>query len=150
MTRKLTVLGAVLALGAMMWGTTLPGASAGTSEELTFRAVTTEAENLDLGEDGLSLGDEFIFHDVLRREGERIGHDGGVCTVTTVRGPELQCLVTISLSGGDITLQGLAREGEVFVFAITGGTGQYQGASGEARVVVRSETVARVTLTFQA
>jgi allene oxide cyclase-like protein len=146
MTRKLAVFAAVLALGAMTWGTTLTGASAGTSEELRFRAITTEATNLDLGDPGLSQGDEFIFHDVLRHEGERIGHDGGVCTVTSVKGPELQCLVTISLSGGDITIQGLAREGEVFVFAVTGGTGQYQGASGEARVEVRSDTVARVTI----
>lgn len=150
MTRKLGAFGAVLALGAMMWGTTLTGASAGTGEELRFRAITTEATNLDLGEDGLSLGDQFIFHDVLKREGEKIGHDGGVCTVTTVKGPELQCLVTISLSGGQITIQGLAREGEVFFFAVTGGTGQYQGASGEARVVVRSETVARITITLEA
>lgn len=150
MTRKLAAFGAVLALGAMMLGTTLTSASAGTSEELQFRAVTTEATNLDLGEDGLSLGDEFIFHDVLKRGGEKIGHDGGVCTVTTVRGPETQCVVTFSLSGGQITIQGLASQaGDLpleFVFAVTGGTDQYQGASGEAHVVIRSETVARVTI----
>jgi hypothetical protein len=146
MIRKLAAFGAVLALGAMMWGTSLTGASAGTSEELQFRGVTTEATNLDLGEEGPSQGDEFIFHDVLKREGEKIGHDGGVCTVTTVKGPELQCVVTFSLSGGDITIQGLAKEGEVFVFAVTGGTGQYQGASGEARVAVKSDTVARITI----
>jgi allene oxide cyclase-like protein len=146
MTRKLAAFGAVLALGAMIWGTTLTGASAGTSEELQFRAVTTEATNLDLGEDGLSLGDEYVFHDVLKQGGEKVGHDGGVCTVTTVRGPELQCLVSLSLSGGQITFQGLAKEGEVFVFAVTGGTDQYQGASGQARVVVKSDTVARITI----
>ena len=86
MARKLAAFGAVLALGAMMWGTTLTGASAGTSEELQFRAVTKEATNLDLGEDGLSLGDEYVFHDVLKQNGEKVGHDGGVCTVTTVKG----------------------------------------------------------------
>lgn len=146
MTRKLTAFGAVLALGAMMWGTTLTSASAGTSEELQFRAVTIEATNIDLGEDGPSLGDQYIFHDVLKRDGEKVGHDGGVCTITSVKRAELQCLVTVSLSGGQITLQGLATDGEVFVFAVTGGTDQYQGAAGEARVVIRSETVARVTI----
>jgi hypothetical protein len=146
MTRKLAAFGAVLALGAMMWGTTLTSASAGTSEDLQFRAVTTEATNLDLGDEGPSLGDEYIFHDVLKHDGERVGHDGGVCTITSVKGAELQCLVTVYLSGGQITLQGLATDGEVFVFAVTGGTDQYQGAAGQARVVVRSETVARVTI----
>ena len=59
---------------------------------------------------------------------------------------ELQCLVTVYLSGGQITLQGLATDGQEFVFAVTGGTDQYQGASGEAHVVIKSETVARVTI----
>jgi hypothetical protein len=146
MIRKLAAFGAVLALGAMMLGTSLTGASAGTSQEIRFRAITTEATNLDLGEDGPSLGDQYIFHDVLKREGEKIGHDGGVCTITSVKGMELQCLVTVYLSGGQITLQGLATDGQEFVFAVTGGTDQYQGASGEAHVVIRSETVARVTI----
>jgi hypothetical protein len=146
MIRKLAAFGAVLALGAMMLGTSLTSASAGTSEEIRFRAITTEATNLDLGEDGPSLGDQYIFHDVLKREGEKIGHDGGVCTITSVKEMELQCLVTVFLSGGQITLQGLATDGQEFVFAVTGGTDQYQGASGEAHVVIRSETVARVTI----
>lgn len=150
MTRKLAVLGAVFALGAMTWGTTLTSASAGTSEELQFRAVTTEASNLDLGEDGLSLGDEFIFHDVLKHGGEKVGHDGGVCTVTSVKGPETQCLVTFSLSGGQIVIAGLNKETGEFLFGVTGGTGQYQGASGEAHVVIRSATVARVTIDLEA
>jgi hypothetical protein len=154
MTRKLAVFGAVLALGAMMLGTTLTGASAGTGEEIQFRAITTESGFVDVGEKGTSLGDEFIFHDVLKHAGEKVGHDGGVCTVTSVRGPESQCLVTGYLSGGQITLQGLSKDtGKLpveFVFAVTGGTGQYQGASGEAHVVVKSDTVARVTIQLEA
>ena len=150
MIKKLSAFGAALALGAMMWGTTLTSASAGTGEVLQFRAVTTEATNLDLGEDGPSLGDQYIFHDVLKSEGEKVGHEGGVCTIVSVRRAELQCVVTAYLSGGQITVQGLATDGEMFVFAVTGGTGQYQGASGEARVVIRSDTVARITVTLEA
>ena len=96
-----------------------------------------------------SIG-EWQGKDLVDREGEKIGHDGGVCTITSVKGMEVQCLVTVYLSDGQITLQGLATEGEAFVFAVTGGTGQYQGASGEARVVNRSETVARVTINLVA
>ena len=150
MRRVLAALGAALALGATMWGTTLTSASAGAGEDLQFRAITTEASNLDLGEDGLSLGDEFIFHDVLRRGGEKIGYDGGVCTVTSVRGPQTQCLVTFSLAGGQIVIAGLNTETREFDFAVTGGTGQYQGASGEAHVLIKSRTVARVTIHLEA
>jgi Allene oxide cyclase barrel like domain len=149
MIRKLTAAGAILAVGTMLLGATVPAASAGTGA-LTFRAVTTEASTVDLGDQGLSQGDEFIFHDVLKRNGDKIGHDGGVCTVTSTKGPESQCVVTFLLDGGQITVQGLFKEmgplPQTFTFAVTGGTGQYVGAGGEARVVIKSDTVARVTL----
>jgi hypothetical protein len=151
MTRKLAALGAIVALGVLMMGATVPTASAG-GQEITFRAITREATNLDLGDEGPSQGDAFIFHDVLKKNGEIIGHDGGVCTVTSVRRQEFQCLVTASLEGGQIVIAGLNRETgdmpEDLVFAVTGGTGQYQGASGEAHVLVKSETIARVTITL--
>ena len=151
MRSKLAAIGAVLVLGAMAAGTTLSVASAGGNEaELVFRAKTTEQTFLDLGEKGFSLGDQFIFHDVLRQGGERVGHDGGVCTTTSVRAGQAQCLVTAWLPEGQITVQGLITEqGEFpqrFVFAITGGTGVYEGASGEVHVVQKSETLARITV----
>jgi hypothetical protein len=149
MRTKLAAIGAVLVLGAMAAGTTLSVASAGGDEvELRFRAKTTEQTFLDLGEKGDSLGDQFVFHDVLRQAGERVGHDGGVCTITSVAASQAQCLVTAWLSEGQITVQGLiAPTGEFperFVFAVTGGTGRYEGASGEVHVIEKSETLARI------
>jgi hypothetical protein len=150
MRTKLAAIGVTLLLGAMIAGTTLTVASAGGNEvELRFRAKTTEQTFLDLGEKGDSLGDQFIFHDVLRHAGERVGHDGGVCTITSLEGPagEAQCLVTAYLSGGQITFQGLIVEtGDPprFTLAVTGGTGQYEGASGEVHVIEESETQARI------
>lgn len=139
-------------LGAMCAGMTLSSASAGTTDELRFRAVTTEQTFLDLGEKGLSQGDEFIFHDVLKQSGERVGHDGGVCTYTSVTSAatEVSCVVTLSLEGGQIAVQGLVTFSEDgparFTVAITGGTGRYEGATGELHVREISETVARLTL----
>ena len=148
MRTKLAAIGATLLLGAMVAGTTLTVASAGGNEvELRFRAKTTEQTFIDAGEKGDSLGDQFIFHDVLRQGGERVGHDGGVCTVTSVEG-HAQCLVTAWLPAGQITVQGLIVETgqtpERFVLAVTGGTGQYEGASGEVHVIEQSETQARI------
>ena len=134
MTRKLAVSGAVLALGAMMFGTTLTGASAGTGEEIQFRAVTTESGFVDVGEKGTSLGDEFIFHDVLKHAGEKIGHDGGVCTVTSVRGPESQCLVTGYLSGRPDHASGsLERHREAPGGVRVRGHGRNRSVSGRVR-----------------
>ena len=149
MRTKLAAMGATLLLGAMVAGTTLTVASAGEDEvELRFRAKTTEQSFVDVGEKGDSLGDQFIFHDVLRQAGERVGHDGGVCTITSVEQSQAQCLVTAWLSDGQITIQGLVVETEDspsrLVFAVTGGTGQYEGASGEVHVIERSETLARI------
>jgi hypothetical protein len=150
MRTKLAAIGATLLLGAMVVGTTLTVASAGGNEvELRFRAKTTEQTFVDVGEKGDSLGDQFIFHDVLRQAGRRVGFDGGVCTVTSMEGPasQAQCQVTAWLSEGQITFQGLVVEtGEPpeIVLAVTGGTGQYQGASGEVHVIEVSETLARI------
>ena len=151
MKTKLAAIGATLLLGAMVVGTTLTVASAGGNEvELRFRAKTTEQTFLDLGEKGDSLGDQFIFHDVLRQAGQRVGHDGGVCTLTSVEGGQAQCLVTAYLSEGQITIQGLIVETgqtpERFTFAVTGGTGQYEGASGEVHVIQMTETQARIII----
>jgi hypothetical protein len=64
----------------------MPAAAGGNDEGDTFRvvAITTEQEFLDLGTTDFRLGDEFIFHDDLRKDGDKVGHDGGVCTATSV------------------------------------------------------------------
>jgi hypothetical protein len=150
MRGRIAAAAGALVLGATSVAMMLSPASAGTSEELRFRAVTTEQTFLDLGDRGPSLGDEFIFSDVLKQNGERVGHDGGVCTVTSITSAEAEahCVVTLSLAGGQIALQGLVPFSEEppppFTVAVTGGTGQYEGATGEVHIREISETVARL------
>jgi hypothetical protein len=152
MRERIAAAAGALVLGAMSVAMMLTPASASTSEELRFRAVTTEQTFLDLGDEGPSLGDEYIFHDVLKQNGERVGHDGGVCTFTSVTSTEAeaQCVATLFLEGGQIAVQGLIPFPEGgpsrFTVAVTGGTGQYEGATGELHVREISETVARLTL----
>lgn len=153
MRRKLATIAGVLVLGALFAGMTLSGASAGGEQESQLFTKTTEQTFLDLGEKGPSLGDQFIFHDVLRSGGERVGHAGGVCTTTsTTTGPqgESNCQVTLWLSGGQISTQGLVAPPTeppvAFDVAITGGTGRYEEATGELHVVELSGTRARLTL----
>lgn len=153
MRRKLAAVAGVLVLGALFGGMMFSGASAGEEQELQLYAKTTESTFLDLGEEGPSLGDQFLFHDVLRTGGERVGHAGGVCTTTsTATGPqgESNCQVTLWLSGGQIATQGLVAPPTeppvAFAVAITGGTGQYEEATGEVHVKEISEGRARLTL----
>jgi hypothetical protein len=110
-------------------------------DSLKIVATTLQEQVLDLGAPGSSLGDEFIFSEKLRKDGREAGTSGGVCVVTEPVPPysvaTFHCVATLSLRRGQITLQGLVEiqgEGDPgpFTVAITGGTGAYRGASGEA------------------
>jgi hypothetical protein len=61
----------------------------------------------------------------------------------------LQCVATLSLPKGQITVQGLPTftEGPAsFFLAITGGTGAYKTAHGQVKVVQVSDVESRLTL----
>ena len=112
-------------------------------DTLRLVATTLQEEFLDLGAPGPSLGDELVFSEVLRERGREVGTSGAVCVVTEAVPPYtvlmFHCVATLSLRRGQITLQGLVEvQGEddpgPFIVAITGGTGAYRGAGGEAVV----------------
>lgn len=83
---------------------------------------------------GLQLGDRVILSDQLLVNGEVVGHNGGVCTVTDIEG-ELLCLVTFALPEGTISTQFLNTPPPEQVFAITGGTGRFENARGHGELV---------------
>ena len=89
---------------------------------------------VDHGASGFSTDDQFVFSNDLYRNGEKVGEDGGTCTVTRIAdsgATTLHCLGTNSLPGGQISVQGLAAPQEPFELAITGGTGRYRNARGQ-------------------
>ena len=115
--------------------------------DLTTRTV--QEADLDLGATGFSVGDRFVFSDNVFRDSEQVGILGGECT--TVRfephpvpqGQEptsvtFQCVASIQLPDGQVTGQGLVTfseaSGPSVTIAITGGTGAYRTAHGEATV----------------
>ena len=146
MRTKLRLYAAVLSivgLGVLVFGSTL--AAADGKGKRTLRVVATEiqSEFLDLGAPGPSLGDELVISESLSQHGRDVGESGVVCTVTQVTPPydvlTFHCVATLSLRRGQVTLQGLIEvQGEEdpgpFTVAITGGTGRFRGAGGEARV----------------
>jgi hypothetical protein len=113
---------------------------------------TVQQTSLDLGEQGFGQGDRIVFHEELSRNGRRVGEDGGDCVVISTQGPALkvQCSVSFSLPDGQINGQGLATigSGAANTLAVTGGTGRYLTAHGEALVEQLEPNVFRYTITL--
>lgn len=122
-------------------------------EVIRVTEITFQEADLDLGEVGDSLGDQFIFSGDLFRGGAKVGIDGGVCTLVRLEprvSVTLQCLATAELPKGQITVQGLLTfteetAGEPDILAITGGTQRYKEAHGQLIVTEVSETEALLT-----
>jgi hypothetical protein len=126
-------------------------------EPLVFEVVAKEVAEtyVDLGDPDFSQADQFVFTNDLLRGKERVGSDGGVCTVTrlTAEGAStVYCSGSNALPGGQITVSGLIDyapdeefKQEPYSLAITGGTGKYRTARGEVRIKELSTTEFRIT-----
>jgi hypothetical protein len=168
MGKRLVILGAVIAVMALVVGAVSPafGSSgrgsastssghAGKQQTIRVTAVFTEFDaNIDVGAPGFSLGDEVVFSGNLLRNGQQVGRVGVVCTFVSTANTsrvEAQCPTTSILPGGQITTQGtIVNRSLNFTLPITGGSGQYQGAGGQ--VVSRdasTPTQPQVELTYQ-
>jgi allene oxide cyclase-like protein len=148
---------AFLALGVLL--VAAPVAEGHGKGKRTLRLVATEDQSnfLDLGTPGPSLGDELVFSETLSRRGRDVGESGVVCVITATTPPydviTFHCVATLSLERGQITLQGLIEvQGEddpgPFTVAITGGTGAFFGAGGQARIRDVSDTETVYKLKF--
>lgn len=146
--RRGSILGlaGLAAMAATSFGAADPARERG-PEVVTYNAVSTELTEIDLGEPGPSLGDQFIFSDTLKHKGKVIGHNGGVCTTTSARRGEFLCRAQAQIDGrGVITDQFFLRPqtGRVRLI-INGGSGDFLGASGEGTAIL-GEAVTKVTL----
>lgn len=156
--RKLGLAAAVtlpLAFAGVAMAGDAPDRHAGRTIVVTGK--TAQLNLLDLGEPGFTLGDQVTFSDDLSaKSGKPAGVDGGACTLTRVadaaaQSGTAQCLVTYELDGGQIATQGLLElTNGGFVgtqtAAITGGTGAYRDAGGEATLQFIRPGELKVTL----
>jgi hypothetical protein len=140
---------AIVVLGMLVAGTGVASAKGKSKHPLRIVATQIQSEYLDLGTPGPSLGDELVFSERLLRHHREVGESGVVCTVTGATPPydvlTFQCVGTLKLRSGQITLQGLIEvqgmdDPGPFVVAITGGTGKFDNAGGTAVVRNVSET----------
>jgi hypothetical protein len=147
--KRIAVLAAAIGVVGLAVGMIVPTATGDTRGGRTFRVVEKfdELTFVDTGSEGPSLGDALVFHANLRKQGNKVGHSGGVCTLTSLEegaAGEFQCNATFWFENGQITVQGLlqptGRFPELFVIPVTGGSGAYQAASGELHESQESET----------
>ena len=119
---------------------------------IRLTTVPIQQSSLDLGEEGFSQGDQEVFTDDVFRNGKKVGRSTGFAQITYVAGNTFsaQLVATVTLPLGSITAQGAFTEDTTvgpkpFLVAITGGTGAYRTAHGQAGIEI-SKTGANVTL----
>jgi hypothetical protein len=122
-------LGLGLGLGLAAVTTAAPALAAGKLhliEHATTDAVT------DLGAKDDSVGDLLTFsNEVFAADNKtKMGTDNGYC-IRTVAGKAWECFWTLTLSKGQITVEGPYYDASDSSLAITGGTGAYAGIRGE-------------------
>jgi hypothetical protein len=137
--RRAALAATVLLAGTAAVVAVAPAASADQPLRLTTVKVADQSTELDLGAPGFSTGDTEIFVDEVQRRGQAVGSAAGSCTLALVSETRLVglCTTTILLPEGTITTQGAFDENpqqgpEGYRWAVTGGTGRYAGADGEA------------------
>jgi hypothetical protein len=121
---------------------------------LTVVGKNPENKVLDLGAQGPSQGDIRVTNaPIYDKSGkERIGRFDLFCAITDPAGESsekahmAQCTKTITLPGGQISVQGLEAYPNLSglspgVNAISGGTGKYAGVRGEQRFELRGNKV---------
>ncbi|MGP4086635.1 allene oxide cyclase barrel-like domain-containing protein [Streptomyces sp. KR55] len=160
-TKKVRYLSAAAGMAAVIAGVAiapLASASPSTSSDASDTRQRTEvfelvgkqtaSEELDLGEEGISLGDQRVIHEDLYRDGEKVGDHSVICTYTRVSPAALQCLGTFALPEGQFAAQALLHlpaPSSVDV-GITGGSGDYRNAQGFVRTVPAGETERHFTV----
>jgi hypothetical protein len=142
MAKRLAALGAVVAVLALTVSMVAPALSDETYQKQTIRLsdkFADDAQNVtevDVGKKGESVGDYFVFDDVVYNTAgtQRKGKARGSCVA--VSESALDCEVTFDLQNGNIRVEGsfVFAEGEAWL-AVTGGTGAYKTAHGETHVV---------------
>jgi allene oxide cyclase len=83
-------------------------------------------------------GDILTFHNEIfdAADKHRVGSDNGYCVRIEV-GKSFECIWTVLLREGQITVEGPFYDDADSVLAVTGGTGVYVGAKGEMRLHAR-------------
>lgn len=133
-------------------GSPATGTKAQRSTTLRFDEKATFLKVIDnppanTGQDP-ETGDTVLFRADLVSAKKKIGTNQGFCTM--IDAPKAECTVTLFLSGGHVTgvdsFNFATKRAQPF--ALSGGTGGYQGAQGQARIAQVTPTLAHWVMTL--
>ena len=110
----------------------IPLRAAADEKQLTFVERATSDTVTDTGAKGDSVGDVLTFANEVFDEANatKVGSDNGWCARTVV-GKAWECIWTLTLPDGQITVEGPFYDSGDSVLAVTGGTGAYAGTRGD-------------------
>ena len=109
---------------------------AGTAaEKIHLVEHATQEQTIDIGKKGDSVGDLIVFANPVFDAADKtqLGTDSGYCVRTAV-GAMYECIWTLMLKDGQITLEGPFKDTGDSLFTVTGGTGKYAGARGQMKL----------------
>jgi hypothetical protein len=137
MLRKLLMTAGVGALVAMAIGGASFASASGEGGGRTIVVIekTTSQRLLDLGKAGPTAGDEFFFGSQLwnAHRTRQVGSNHGYCVLESQQ--RAHCVGTARLGGGTLEYAGEVNvTASTSTFAITGGTGAFDGAEGHVNV----------------
>ena len=105
------------------------------AKPLHFVEHATSDATAHVGKDADNRGDVLTFaNDVYDAANKmKVGTDQGYC-IRIVAGKSFECIWTLLLAGGQITVEGPFLDAGDSTLAVTGGTGQYATARGEMKL----------------
>ena len=151
MGKRLVIAAAMLAVLAATAGVALAQTGHGSTRpsgqiHVVLPSTGGHVEFFDFNGDGLSLGDRLASVGPIVDESQthRVGTSYLDCWVAGAQlldGSPYDCTNVLRFADGTINTQGLDPHGlsDVF-FAVTGGTGAYEGASGQAEYIDTTQT----------
>ncbi len=141
-----TLIGYGLSDGVFAQDATPVGTSTTGAGTLVVVEHATTDTVVDLGEEGDSIGDLLGFGNAVYDEGNEneVGTSQGSC-VRTVPGQAWECMYSVILEEGQLSVEGPFYDSRASMLAITGGTGAYRTAHGQVRVEI-TETGGNLTL----
>jgi allene oxide cyclase len=104
---------------------------------------------VDLGAKGDSIGDMLVFANGVFDAANKtqLGSDQGYC-VRTIVGKSWECIWTLTLKAGQITVEGPFMDEGDSLLAVTGGTGKYAGAKGSMKLHPRDAKSSSYDFTY--
>lgn len=124
-------------------------AAMGNKEQLVVVERATSDTTLDLGAKGDSVGDVLTFSNEIydKTNKTKIGSDNGYC-VRIVVGKAWECIWTLMLEKGQLTVEGPFLDAGDSMLAITGGSGAYANARGDMLLHARDAKGSEYEFTY--